>query len=99
MDVCDDIAAVFISEKKHKAHLLGSIIGDNPSVGKRFCWQEIGSKIVCRQSTSLCVMISQEKGTTTMTKLEDWITCRHSVKVLKNAGIETVEQLSRLSHE
>ena len=34
-----------------------------------------------------------------MTKREDWITCRHSVKVLKNAGIETVEQLSRLSHE
>ena len=34
-----------------------------------------------------------------MTRLEDWIACRHSVKVLKNAGIETVEQLSRLSYE
>ena len=34
-----------------------------------------------------------------MTRLEDWITCCHSVKVLKNAGIETVEQLSRLSYE
>ena len=34
-----------------------------------------------------------------MTRLEDWIACRHSVKALKNAGIETVEQLSRLSYE
>ena len=34
-----------------------------------------------------------------MTKLEELIACCHSVKVLKNAGIETVEQLSQLSYE
>ena len=34
-----------------------------------------------------------------MTKLEDCIPCCHSVKVLKSAGIETVEQLSQLSYE
>lgn len=34
-----------------------------------------------------------------MTKLEELITCCHPVKALKNAGIETVEQLSRLSYE
>ena len=31
-----------------------------------------------------------------MTKLEDWITCCHSVKVLKSAGIDSIEQLSLL---
>ncbi len=34
-----------------------------------------------------------------MTKLEDWITCCHSVKVLKSAGIDSIEQLSLLSYE
>ena len=34
-----------------------------------------------------------------MTRLEDWIICCHSVKALKNTGIETVEQLSQLSYE
>ena len=34
-----------------------------------------------------------------MTKLEDWITCCHSVKVLKRAGVDTIEQLSQLSLE
>lgn len=34
-----------------------------------------------------------------MTKLEELITCCHPVKALKNAGIETVEQLSRSSYE
>ena len=34
-----------------------------------------------------------------MTKLEDWITCCHSLKVLKRAGIDSIEQLSLLSYE
>ena len=31
--------------------------------------------------------------------IENWITCCHTRKVLKRAGIETMEQLKRLSED
>ncbi len=33
-----------------------------------------------------------------MTKLEDWITCCHSVKVLKSAGIDSMSNILTDKH-
>lgn len=34
-----------------------------------------------------------------MDRTEDWITCCHTLKVLRRSGIETMEQLSGFSRE
>ena len=35
---------------------------------------------------------------TSCSNLEDWIACPHTLRVLRKNGIETMEQLSFLSH-